>query len=313
MSAFDGLPRTKFGDIQFPGEIHRLRSVFRHHVFEYPHSPGGAIEKLGRGLWQCTVRGNFQATFPGYPDLYPNSMATLRGYYGLGATLNFTHPTLGTFPAMITSWDQVKDAKIRSGEKVDIEFLEDQDASFSVTETLVSADYTAIGPSAQQLAAELAAIRGDLTLSQNDLSLFDAIQSTVNSVLALKDTANLYGNLYAAKVLQVVSLCQQLDVSQNMQDARAWPLVDAMQVVWQNAIRIEQDLQAQRAQLSDYTVPFAMPLLQVAINLYGDASRQEDLLALNSDRIDNPISIRAGTDIRYYPPTPQDQIAQLST
>lgn len=311
-SAHDGLPRTKFGDIEFPGELHRVRSVLRHHVFEYPHSPGGAIEKLGRGLWECTVHGNFQATFPAYPDLYPNQMNKLRGYYGLGATLDFRHPTFGTFPAVIVSWDQVKDPKIRSGEKVEIVFLEDQSASFAVAQTLVSADYTAIGPSAAQLDSELAAVRADLTLSQNDLNLFDALQASVASVLALRDTAQLYGNLYAAKVEQVVSLCEQLDASINLQDARAWSVVDAMQSVWQQAIRIGQDIQATRVNLLDFTVPFTMPLLQIAVNIYGDASRQSDLLSLNADRIDDPLNVPAGTDIRYYPPSTQEQIAQQS-
>jgi hypothetical protein len=42
MSAADFQPRTQFGDIQFPSEMTHLRMQFRHHVHEYPHTPGGS-------------------------------------------------------------------------------------------------------------------------------------------------------------------------------------------------------------------------------------------------------------------------------
>ncbi len=311
-SAHDGLPRTSFGGIAFPGETHTLKGVFRHHIHEYPHTPGGRVEKLGRALWLVTVRGNFQATFPAYPDLYPNAMNQLRSFYELGATLDLVHPTVGKFPAFIINWTQVKDAKLRSGEKVDIEFLEDQGEQFNLAAVVVSADDTAIGLTAARLAADIAAARADLTLTQNDTSVFDALQGAVSAVLAVQDTRAAYGNLYASKVEQVVSLCQQLDQATSLQDARAWPVVSTLQLLWQQALRIENDLRSRRVTLQTYNVPFTMPLLQVAINLFGDASMQGELLSLNADQIDNPLRVTAGTGVRYYPLTPQQQIANLS-
>ncbi len=98
VTAQTGLPQTQFGDIKFPGETHHVSLVLRHHVHEYPHSPGGNVEKLGRSLYKVTVRGNFQATFPAFPDLYPNGMNTLRGYAEQMQTLTFVHPTIGSNP-----------------------------------------------------------------------------------------------------------------------------------------------------------------------------------------------------------------------
>lgn len=301
---------TQFGDIYFPGETHHLDGKYRHHVHEYPHSPGGAPEKLGRALYHVTVRGNFQSTFPRYPDLYPNGMNKLRGYYELGTTLTFQHPTAGRFPAFIVSWSQVRDARMLSGEKVDIEFLEDQSAQFALAELVLSADETSIGISEAQLEQDLASVQEQLALTQNTLSIFDALQTAVNLVLAVQDTSKLYGNLYAARVNQVVGLCQQLDAAMDLQDARAWPLVADVQAVWQNALNISSDLQQQRVEIQYYTVPFTMPLAQVAINLYSDASRQSDLLSLNADVVVDPLSVTANTKLRYYPNTASQTIAQ---
>lgn len=290
-----------------------LDGEYRLHTHEYPHTPGGANEKLGRRLYHVRVRGNFQATFAAYPNLYPLGLNTMRGYFEQGATLDFTHPTVGKFPAFIVRWSQVKDPKIRSGEKVDIEFLEDQPASFAVAQAVGTFGQSSIGPAAQDLATDLSATQSALTLSANDVNLFDALQGAVQDVLAIQDTRSLYGNLYGTKVAQVISLCQQLDQSMNLQDARAWPVVDDLQVVWLQAIKIQNDLQNQRISLKDYIVPFTMPLVQIAINLYGDASKQGDLLSLNADRVNDPMRVPAGVDIRYYPPSPQDQAASFAS
>lgn len=312
MSAHDGLPRTQFGDVAFPGETHDVDGEFREYTHEYPHAPGGAPEKLGRRLYVVTVRGNFQATFTGYPDLYPNGMNKLRGYFELGATLPFTHPTIGTFPAFITRWKQVKTARLRSGESVDITFKEDQAASFALAATVVSADDTAMAPTAAQLARELALVKDDLTVTPTDLSVFDALQVAVNDVVAIRDTSSLYGNLYASKIDQVARLCAELDAAASMQDARAWPVVDILHEVWAASIRLQRDLQSQRAELATYVVPYTMPISTVALNLFGDASKASDILPLNSDRIDDPLRIRAGTQIRYYPLSAQEQAAKLA-
>lgn len=308
-SAADYQPHTKFGNIEFPGEVWRLRLVGRHYVHLYPHQPGGAAEKLGRGPYNCTVHANFQDRFSGYPGLYPDAMNTLRGYAENQTTLPFVHPSSGTFPAFIVNWDQEKTAKLRSGEKVEIEFLEDQAASFALAALAKSDDSTRMGPSAQQLADELAAVQSDLALTTTDLSIFDALQGAVNVVLGLKDTVQLYGNRYAGAVQQVANLCQQIDGLASMQDARAFPVIDALRQLQFQTIMTQKDLQNQQQPTSTFTVPFTQPLVSVALAVYQDASRLQDLLTLNPN-LDNAMRVRAGTKISYYPVTPQQRAAQ---
>lgn len=307
MSAFDFQPRHKFGDVEFPSSNTRVRLVFRHHVHEYPHSPGGSPEKLGRALVQITCRVSFQATFGGYPDLYPAGMNTMFGYASQGATLNFTHPSRGTFPMFITNWDQEWEAKCRSGEFVDIEFLEDQEASDAVAATTDTTFSQTMAISAGQLAADLAATQADLAPTSTDLDVFDALQSAVNAVTAFKDTSTLYQNLYSSKIDQVIRLCNQVDQLTCMQDVRAWPLVDDLRTLWSASVRVQNDLQSQQAQLKTYNVPYPQSLAQIALTLYGDASRISDLTSLNA--LDDVTNVPAGIQIQYYPPTPQARVA----
>lgn len=310
--ARDTYPRTRFGDVEFPGESHDLDGTYRKHIHEYPHSPGGDPEKLGRALYTCSIRGNFGSTFQAYPGLYPDGMNKLRGYFESGTTLNLRHPTVGEFAAFITRWKQVKTPKNNSGEIVDIEFLEDTSTSFALNDTVDTLTFTSIGPSAAQLASDLAAVQAQLNLSANDVNAFDALQTTVASILAIQDQVNLYDSALGDKVGQVIGLCAQLDASISMQDARAWPIVDDLQQVWLNAVTINQDLLAQQATIELYPVPFTMTLVQIAVNLYNDASRQTDLISLNSNVVDDPLRVMAGTLIRYYPNN-QQQTIQATT
>jgi prophage DNA circulation protein len=295
------LALTQFGDIKFPAEKHMVHGTGRHHVHEYPHSPGGALEKLGRGVYKFTIQGNFQATFPAYPDLYPNGMNTLRSYFEQQLTKPFVHPSIGKFPAMIIGWTQVKDARILSGEKVDIELVEDQAAQFALADLVSSTpSASSIGPSAAQVAADLASVRAQLALSQNDLGLFDAIQSFASDIAAIGDTASLYGNLYSTKIQALAGVCSSLESSFSMQDPRAWPVVNSILTLWQGCNQALQDVLQNQAQLAYYTVPITEPMSMIANDIYNDATRAGDLLGLNPTVVD-AFNVPAGTRIAYYP------------
>lgn len=300
MSAHDNLARTRFGDIYFPGETHTVHGRARVHVHEYPHSPGGAPEKLGRALYNVTIRGNFQDRFPAYPDLYPNGMNALRKDYETQTTRQLVHPTVGVFPAFITGWTQVKEARLRSGEKVDIEFMEDQQTQF-LADSIAKVSGKDFALSAGQLRTELSAVRAQLLVDKPTGNLLDALQSAVNGVLAVRDTSALYGNRLSWELQRLMSVCQQVDSLTVMQDPRAYPVVNALHELWSTAVGLSNDLQQKQVRLRQWTVPQTMPLAAVATTLYGDAARASDLEALNAGTIVNPMSVPAGTQINYYP------------
>lgn len=320
-SALDGLPRTSFGSLVFPCAHHRLRGSFRKHRHEWPHRPAGASEKLGRGIYSISVRGEFHDTLDAYPDLYPRTINDLQLMYEQGTTATFVHPTVGRFNAFISEWDRYTDPRVRSGEVVDMEFEEDQNSNFLTQDIINSAHFASLGPSADEVANQLAAVQAQLVLpppvtgvslppsviaaqlnvTTADLSLFDALQTVANDIAGIGDTASLYGNLVSAKAQQLANICAEIDQSLSMQDARAYYLVDAIHNLWELAVRIQQDSQQKRVLIQTYFVPTTMPLTSIANALYGDASRAEDLLALN--QIDDPLRVPAGTPISYYPAT----------
>ena len=299
MSAHDNAPRTQFGAIAFPGEQHGLDGHGRHHVHEYAHSPGGSPEKFGRGLYTCVIQGVFHDRFPAYPDLYPNGMNALRRMFETQVTATLVHPTAGTFPAFITSWSQVKKSRVRSGEAVNITFLEDSESLF-LADSISKPSQGTVGSNAAALASTLANLQASLALKNGDPAVFASIQDAANAIVAVQDTAGLYGSLITTRVEQLVNLCATADSLTSMQDPRAWPVVDALHALWAVGNAIYQDTQAKHVQLLTYVVPQPMTLSAIAIKIYNDAARQGDLASLNTTIL-NPLRVPAGTPIRYYP------------
>jgi len=310
MSVADDLFPTQFGDIKFPSELTHLRMQFRNHVHEYPHTPLGKPEKLGAGLIRISVLGQFHTTFSKYPALYPRGMRELFSYAQNGATLAFVHPSAGSFPAFITDWDQAKSARVRSGESVEITFLQDP-PNFTIAD--ISADSSSQGSVNSSAAAwEFAVANAKLTmqgLSSTTLDLFSGLSALLNEVVGIKDQAKLYGNLYSAKLQGILNLCQQIDHRIDLQDQRAWPTIDALRTLQGSSVDALNNVQQATQSLLTYTVPFTQPLAQVAVTLFGDASESGGLLSLNGARIIDPMRVPASTPIRYYPPTPQQRAA----
>jgi hypothetical protein len=306
-TAASKLSTTQYGGLIFPGRMIDLSFIGRHHVHEYSHVPGGAVEKLGRGLVRVSIRTSFEDRFKApYQNLYPAGLDTLRGYALNQATLPFTHPEAGTFPATIVNYSQKKEEKLLSGEKVELDFLEDQPATFALAATSSSVS-SSVGPASDNLQSTAANLKAQLQFTPNDISLLSAIQGAANAILGLRDTANLVGNRYIAAVSQLLGLCQQLDQAVSMQDARAWPVVQALRDLQLQATQIFNDSQSQQLKLGTYVVPQPMSAMQIALNIYQDASRLGDILSLNSTVIPNALSIAAATKIRYYPPTAPQQ------
>jgi prophage DNA circulation protein len=304
--AADLLPQTQFGDIIFPAESHVIHGSGRKHIHEYPHRPGGAPEKLGRGLYTISIKGLFHNKFPKYgPALYPAAMNLLRAMYEAQETHDLVHPSVGTIKAFISDWRQSKTARVRSGETVDIEFQEDSLELHSATEFFDAAQSGAFADKTAALAAQANDIQNffDFGFSQNDVALFDAIQNVGNSILALRDTADIYGSRLGAELDRMANLCSKLvDESAALSNPAAWPIVDILRDLWAAALSASKDLQSKRKPLQTFVVPRTMSIIEVSTILYdGDGTRSDDLLALNGARVVSAVAVRAGTSILYYP------------
>jgi prophage DNA circulation protein len=300
-SAADKNPPASFDGVIYPIESQKIKGGIRHHVHEYPHNPGGAPEKLGRSLYKVTHVANFQDKFRKFPGLYPQALNTLRFAWESQKSAILSVPGLGTIQAFATNWDRDWTAKIRSGEKVTIEYLEDT-SSAAVLEELTDPSPKSLDNRAAELARQLALVKADL-FGKREQSLLQSIQSAVNNVrdtvsqiAAVRDQADMYSGFLEAKLLEVARLCNT--ISDSLRAPKYYPLIDAAHEIWSASLGRIADLDNKRVELSEWVVPTTMAVTQVSSAIFGDTTHTEDILALNP--IEDTLAVRAGTTIRYY-------------
>ena len=293
-SAQDQLPPFAFGGIQFPVESYRVRGSIRDHVHEYSHQDGGDPELLGGKLYEIDCVGNFQATFPKYPGLWPNQLLTLVAMFEASTVTDLTVPSRGTFQAYALNWTQEWSAKIRSGEKVPITFRAmSSSLSLQNAPTLSKPAAGAIATTTQYL----------MSMPTSTGGLYDQLQSLVSSLVGIVDTAEMYGSQVAARVGQIISLCKSIDNSPGLQSPMSASAMMALHDVWAQAQQLANDLQSKNAVMQEFTVPALMSIQRISAQLFGDTSQVTTLLALND--IPDPLAIPAFTVIVYYPITQQ--------
>jgi prophage DNA circulation protein len=297
VSEWDKYPRCSFAGIEFPIEDADVDGGYRSHEHEYWKADGADVEKGGRKPYHINVTGIFDARFRKYVGLYPDRLDKLIRYFELGRTERFVHPSFGSMQMFSTSWKIHYSAKIRSGERVIISMQEDEiDPVREIEVTDPTSKNLATG--ASTLAAKLAGVQ----LPRDDLALFDQIRNVSNQIFAIKDTADQYGQRVGAQIEQLARLCRNADALISTQDPKASPITEALHDLWAAANKIAQDVQSKRVGLQRYITPTMSSIGQIAMALYdNDASRAENLLALNSGSFIDAYRIPAGTAIVYYP------------
>jgi prophage DNA circulation protein len=292
---FDQLPKFSFGGIVFPVEGYDVAGGIRDHIHEYPHAAGGAPEKLGRRLYTVKVRASFQATFDKYPGLWPTSLAKLIQFFEAQKTLPLVIPTKGTIQAYCRNWSSAVEAKVRSGERVDLEFVEDQSQA-----NLISA---LVNVSTKNITTTLANYNAAKILADfstlPSTSIFDAISNAANAFLAIGDMTQAATNLVSAKLTALVDLIKQVDQADFVKDPKNYPLITALHDLWDAAQTQAANINRKAIEPAVWVVSAPMAMSAIASALYGDTSRQTELMQLNA--VEDVLRVPAGTAIRYYP------------
>lgn len=302
MAAFDNLKTFGFAGYKFPVRNYSIRGAIRDHVHEYPHSPGGAPEKLGRRLYEVRATALFveeSALPPAHRNRYGSVLFTrmlneLRAIWETQKTDELVLPHIGSVQAYAIEWDERSDGRNRSGVEVDLVFREDQD-----TESLaVSVD---IGASTfPERADTFASVVAQLRALDSSFSLFAQINAIANSIIAIKDQSDLYGNLIASKIAGLDALLRRAD--------KAVPELDhpdnifaleAFLALWDSTRELAKDTGNKGAEMQAFVVPVQMSVGDVSSAIYGTPGKGTELMALNP--LDDPLEIPAGTKIRYYP------------
>lgn len=292
MSAADSFQRASFAGFDFPVSHISVRGGQRHHVHEYPHSPGGAPEKLGRKLYTIDFTVPMHNTIARYPDAYPDQLGRLMLIFEGGKTKSLVVPTLGSIQAFPIDWTRDFDSKRLSGEDCKFTFLEDSGEAFSIAEII-------------KVSAESFLSAGDNFKIQTDallplkVPLFDAIFAAVGQLTAIADQVELFASTIEAKTRGIASLCQQADHAVSILNQPVnYKMLDALHDVWSSANTLNKNVLKQAKPTQLFTVTANMPISQVAAALYGDSSRAIELLQMNS--VNDAFSIPKGTILKAY-------------
>lgn len=305
MALFDALISASFNGIKFPVKTSSVRGGLRHHIHEFPHTPGGQPEKLGRKLYEFHMTALFHGNFRKYPQLWPNGIRDLFALFESGETYHLGVPTLGVIFAFCVDWSKEQTARVLSGEEAEFTFLEDDsDAFLRPSNVLPTPDAVAAAyDKFTHLAADVDPKDG----------LLDSLQKAVNSFTAIKDQIELQGNLVAARLDKIASMCDQIDSSarflnstvNNAGNAFDNPALhnakEALHDLWFSALSLSRDVTRTNggSKPARYIVPVAMTATTAAKAALGDASRAVELMQIN--QVDDPFGIPPGT-VLLLPP-----------
>lgn len=290
---------ASFNGIEFPYNEREMACGIRHHTHEYPHAPGGDDEPLGRKLYTFDFSCDFDEGFSGrFPGIYPGTLILLFATFGEETVADLVVPGFATFKARCTDWNAKKAARIRSGEKVHMKFLEVLDEIVAVQNFTTAP--LALPALAERLTTEVT------TLSTAPLGALpsNAIPkiSDLDSILNITATLSGLPSNSPAISIQASALlgaCQAYDVLPFLRYPRSYAAADALHILYQASLKILKDaLLKGRTILTFITDVPRMSISQVATKIYGSTARTVELMQLNN--LEDALNIRPGTPIRYY-------------
>lgn len=290
------LVQLSFAGIAFPYQQITVSGSIREHVHEYPHSPGGAPEKLGRKLYEFDIDTALQDNFivPKYKNSWPHDLNKLVALFEQQKTEDLVIPQIGgAVRAYCVNWKRVLSSRNTSGEAVTLKFREDSEALRLIQSQFQTATQ---GLSSARSALD-SEIRAAPTLK---VGLLDTILRAVDDILAYKDQFDMWTMLIEAKCLSCLAMLRNvMNTSQELQNLDNLRVVNALQNLWTEVRGIYNDMQQKGLTSKWYTTKADhLSLSQVSIAIFGVSNRGGELLSLNS--LTDPFDIPLRTKIRYY-------------
>lgn len=293
---FDAHQPMSFAGQRYPFERYEVTGEFRDHIFEYPHTPGGVPEKLGRSLYRINVDAFFDGNlilddYSG-TKLWPDGFNIIRKLFETGQTDDLVIPTLGTLPAYIKSFKWTEDSMRRSGVKASISFVEDSSRSYIQSQLAA--------PSTGNLEDKASAAKSAWDQFPKKNSIFDQINMLVADVTAYRDSLTLYSDIFESKMLSLLSaLALANDTVAELGDPHFIFGLTALHDLWEATRNLRDDIQSTGVEMRYYVVPKQMGVGEISVAIFGDSTHSADILGLNV--ILDPLAVPAGTRIRYYP------------
>ncbi len=299
--ASDEFPEASFDDLPFAYTELTVKGGIRYAMHEFPHAAGGEPEKMGRKAYAVSFRAHFHDVAGSdfarkYPDAYPSGLRIMREKFEVQLTAWLVIPTVGKIKAVATDWVQRFDVRSPTGETFDIEFVEDQQASFLVSSlTGVSGAALAVEDASNELLAKRAL--ADMQRADTQ-SFFQTLNDAVTLVQGALGAADAFNNVLAGKLQGLANLCAYADGQlEDFQNPSNHAVVNALKDLQLAVLQLSENMTQSAQQLRTFTTPRPMTIGQVSTHLYGTSERGADILQLNA--IDDAFAIPAGTALRY--------------
>lgn len=298
MASFDSLQPLAFGNYRIPFEEYEITFEGRVHIHEYPHAQGGAPEKLGRKLALFHVEGRIdtQLIGPQYENNWPDTSNFLRFMAQSQDTDVLTIPTVGMIPAFIHVYKEKRKNTQLSGFNISLDFIEDTSEIF-IADQIAQLNTNALSSAMSDYQLQL--LKNTLTMTKEEMDLFDLIGKLASDIQGLRDQFQLYSSLVQAKFNGLFSALNKAYATSKWLCSPANILgLEAFHALWEAARLAYTDQQSKAASLLVYTTVRDETLQQVSNDIFGDSSHASDLLGLNA--LSDPFRIPAGTQIKYY-------------
>jgi hypothetical protein len=289
MGELDKFEHWRFEGVALAVESASVRLKMRTHQHVYPHTPGAARERMGRGLYEIHVTGRFDQNLP-YVT-FGNSLTSMGVFRALAEdeTIgDLVIPWIGTIRAQCEEFELTEKNTNRSGLGFTATFVEDMNFEFPI-QNFIRINRA---PMADSLA--------NFEQQGYEADIFSKIAAGVSFVLGIKDQFELYSALVQSKLSYLEGLFREADaVADELMDPSKMDGLNAFASLWETLRTVANDIADKGVEFRYYTTPIEMTIQQLAAAIYaGDVSKSGDLLGLNA--IEDTLAIPVGTKIRYY-------------
>jgi len=294
----DRVEVASFRGVEF--EVQSIRDAITHRVVEhvFPYRDGANLEETGRDPRPFTIEGAF------FGEGYLARLVEFARLCDEGVTGPFVHPLLGTFDCKVMSFEFTHDGARRDNADFTLELREDG----TDTELI---DFSGVESAAEDLQTEVDAVASyseDLVVivPAEDSNWLDAVNTAIFDAAGfIEDVDSIADDLETRfeqfrktatdAVAEVANMTQrQLDVV----TSQTTEIVQGLQRCVLAAKRLRERAERIKSKIVEFPVDIVAPLSTISLRLYGDSSREADLIRIN--RIRNPFLVRPGAPIRVF-------------
>jgi prophage DNA circulation protein len=295
----DDLEIASFRGVQFDVESISDSTDRRVVEHKFPYRDGGNLEDTGRDprAW------DIEATFFGAD--YLQRFIDLMRVADEGATGPFVHPVQGTFDrCKVISVRASHEAQRRDSVAVSLQLKEDATDTVIPDFSGVQAaqeDLTTITETVVSLSEELV-----LIVPANETNWLDLVNTAVSDAADFvekideltEDLETRFEQMRKTALDAIDETVAMADRAIDVITSDVTPIVQNMQRMILAGKRMRERAERVKAQVVELPIVVTAPLTTIALRLYGDPAREDDLIRINNIR--NPFLTPPGTRLRVF-------------